>query len=232
MSSVLLVTCEHGGNQIPREYRDLFHGANDVLESHRGWDPGALRAARQLAKQLQVELISSTTSRLLVELNRSLHHPRLFSEFTIGLAASEKQQILNRWWHPHRRQIVDWIGEAVRQGQQVVHVGVHSFTPVLNGSVRRTDIGLLYDPRRPSERRLCTQWGRLLKGNLPEMVIHRNQPYRGAADGLTTWLRTQFEDRCYVGIELEINHRDLHPWTSDSTALIRSVGMTLAEVCG
>ena len=38
------LTCEHGGNRIPREYAHLFRGARAVLASHRGWDPGALAA--------------------------------------------------------------------------------------------------------------------------------------------------------------------------------------------
>ena len=32
----LLLTCEHGGNTIPRAYAPLFRGASRVLASHRG----------------------------------------------------------------------------------------------------------------------------------------------------------------------------------------------------
>ena len=41
-----LITCEHGGNRIPPRYRDLFAGCEALLQSHRGYDPGALTLAR------------------------------------------------------------------------------------------------------------------------------------------------------------------------------------------
>ena len=47
----LLVTCEHGGNRVPKEYRRLFAGWEPVLASHRGYDPGALTLARELADE-------------------------------------------------------------------------------------------------------------------------------------------------------------------------------------
>ena len=37
----LVITCEHGGNHIPGAYRHLFQGQEAVLQSHRGFDPGA-----------------------------------------------------------------------------------------------------------------------------------------------------------------------------------------------
>jgi predicted N-formylglutamate amidohydrolase len=45
----LLVTCEHGGNRVPTEYRGLFDDHGALLQSHRGCDPGSLRMAQDLA---------------------------------------------------------------------------------------------------------------------------------------------------------------------------------------
>ena len=78
----LLITCEHGGNRVPPRYRPLFRGHQDLLSTHRGFDPGALAMARQLAKALRAPLFVSTTSRLLIDLNRSQGHPKLYSEAT------------------------------------------------------------------------------------------------------------------------------------------------------
>ena len=44
--SVLLRTCEHGGNRVPSAYRSVFRGARSALDSHRGQDMGALALAR------------------------------------------------------------------------------------------------------------------------------------------------------------------------------------------
>ena len=62
----LLVTCEHGGNRVPKRYRRLFAGWESVLASHRGYDPGALTLARELARAFDAPLVASTVTRLLV----------------------------------------------------------------------------------------------------------------------------------------------------------------------
>ena len=38
----LIFTCEHGGNEVPLRYRGLLAGWERRLETHRGYDPGAL----------------------------------------------------------------------------------------------------------------------------------------------------------------------------------------------
>lgn len=38
----LVITCEHGGNRIPVPYDDPFRTRQAALDSHRGFDPGAL----------------------------------------------------------------------------------------------------------------------------------------------------------------------------------------------
>jgi predicted N-formylglutamate amidohydrolase len=75
----ILITCEHGGHKVPLAWRHLFASRQETLQSHRGWDPGALALARQFAARMEATLFSSLVTRLLVELNRSLHHPGLFS---------------------------------------------------------------------------------------------------------------------------------------------------------
>ena len=85
-TDALLITCEHGGKRIPLAFRDLFRGRQALLDSHRGYDPGALAMARQLARAFDAPLVFSTVSRLLIELNRSPGHKQQFSEATRALA--------------------------------------------------------------------------------------------------------------------------------------------------
>ena len=48
-----VVTCEHGGNEVPRPYLRLFRGnARVLLKTHRGYDFGALEMGRDLADAL------------------------------------------------------------------------------------------------------------------------------------------------------------------------------------
>lgn len=221
----LLFSCEHATNHIPGAYRSLFRNADSVLKSHRGWDPGTAPVAEILATRFQAPLFQSKASRLLVECNRSLEHPDLWSEFTRPLSQSLKNQILEQYYFPYRNQIVEEIQAFHRHGLGVLHVSVHSFTPCLNGVERQAEIGLLYDPSRKRETEICRRWKRRLNRLVPGWRVRRNYPYRGKADGLTTFLRKQFEQNFYLGIELEISQAMLQ----GRGKRVRDVAVLLAE---
>jgi predicted N-formylglutamate amidohydrolase len=230
----LLITCEHGGNKIPAQYRPLFARMGNALRSHRGYDPGALTLARDLAKAFDAELVYATTSRLLVELNRSPHHKQVFSEATRNLPAAERERLLQRYYRPYRDWVETQVAAAVDGGEHAVHVSSHSFTPQLDGEVRRADIGLLYDPSRRSERDLCREWQRALRAADDKIVVRRNYPYRGDADGLTTHLRRRFPDGRYTGVEIEVNQKHTlgggAAWRDLRKLLVETLRTTLGNV--
>lgn len=201
----LVLTCEHAGNEIPDEYSELFSDAAEVLETHRGYDPGALDLFNSLsgmADFAQPYMIS----RLLVEPNRSLGHSQLFSEFTSGLPEPQKEQILEDLYFPYRHFLEDRIAAYVRAGEEVVHLSIHSFTPELNGEVRTADIGLLFDPARPAERKFCEGFAKKILQEDDKLRLKNNYPYLGTDDGFTTYLRKLFPQQ-YRGIELEVNQK-------------------------
>lgn len=200
-----LVTCEHGGNRIPAAYRACFAGHEALLHSHRGYDPGALAMARDLARQLDAPLLYASVSRLLVDFNRSPGHPRLHGEAIRALPAGERQRIVARHYLPFRARAEAAIAQALAQGRRVIHLSSHSFTPVLDGVARTADVGLLYDPARPGEAALCRAWLACLKARAPDLRVRRNYPYAGTSDGFTAYLRRRFAAGDYLGIELEIN---------------------------
>ncbi|MBY0441989.1 MAG: hypothetical protein K2Q25_07615 [Mycobacteriaceae bacterium] len=47
-----IITCEHSGKRIPAPYRQLFNGQQALLNSHRGYDLGALIKAKTLASDV------------------------------------------------------------------------------------------------------------------------------------------------------------------------------------
>jgi predicted N-formylglutamate amidohydrolase len=110
-----------------------------------------------------------------------------------------------------------------------VHVAVHSFAPVLAGEVRRADIGLLYDPRRPLEAGVARTWKAALLASDPRRVVRSNYPYRGTSDGLTKAMRRNLGAR-YAGLELEINQRHAFGASGPWRRLRRVVGETLAQI--
>lgn len=202
-----LVTAEHGGNRVPDPFLPLFAGHAGLLASHRGWDPGSADLAGALAEALSAAFFVATITRLLVDLNRSEHNPRVFSEVTSALPPEDRERLLEIFHRPHRQRVTDHVAGEIEKGFDVLHLGVHSFTPVLAGAVRRADLALLYDPARPAERALVGEWVGGLKARLPDLRIMRNDPYRGTSDGLTTTLRKRFADPRYLGIEIEVNQR-------------------------
>lgn len=203
-SPELLITCEHAGNKIPVKFQPYFVDADDVLKSHRGWDPGAGELAKCISEALQAPLIAYPFSRLLIEPNRSEHHPKLFSEFTKILSGDVKNDLLNNYYRPHWKKVTDEIYKMISANKRVLHIGVHTFTSELNGGLREFDIGLLYDPSRTPEKRVAEEW----KTNIcSRFSVRMNQPYKGKADGLITALRKLFSEEVYLGIELEVNQK-------------------------
>lgn len=205
----LVLSVEHATSAIPARYRPLFHGQDKLLSSHRGWDPGAAMLGRRLARASGAPLHLARASRLLVDCNRSRRHARHFSEFTRALAGAEKERILALYYQPFRDAVEREIAAQMTGRRTVLHLSVHSFTPVLNGYSRRADIGLLYDPSRERELAFCLAWQRLLRDD--GIVARRNYPYRGVGDGHVAGLRRVFRADRYLGIEIEINQRLILP---------------------
>jgi predicted N-formylglutamate amidohydrolase len=224
------LTCEHGGNQIPAAYRSLFSApaARRALETHRGYDLGALVMAKALARRFGAELFASETSRLLVDLNRSLGHPRLFSEFSAPLDEAARRVVLDRYYWPHRQRVEQAVAQHRRSG--VVHIALHSFTPELNGEVRRAEVGLLYDPASSGERRFSERWQQILAERTNELRVRRNYPYRGTSDGFPPYLRKRFGAGSYWGIELETNQACLIGKPALAAATLATLSDSLAEL--
>ncbi len=202
----LFLSCEHGGNLIPADLAATFRGRARLLNSHRAWDPGALDLAGHLAAALQAPLRFALVSRLVVDLNRSLDNPTLLSEFTRDFTARDRLALIARHYRPYRRAVEAEVTRLSRR-TPVVHVSVHTFTPVLRARRREVDIGVLFDPARVFESLVVEAWVRRLRVKLPRLRVRLNQPYIGTDDGLTTHLRTRLPDARYAGIELEVSQR-------------------------
>lgn len=206
----VLLTCEHGGHDVPPDYKILFRGASKVLASHRGYDIGALGVSLQLASRLSLPIVFSTVTRLLVDLNRSADHPDAFSEFTRNLPEQQRNQILAAFHAPHRESVERTVALAIAAGRRVMHLGVHSCTDVLHGSTRDFDVSLLFDENRSHEEELCDRFRSSLRMHADDLRYAFNEPYNGADDGLTTTLRSRFAPELYLGIEIEVRQGMIH----------------------
>ncbi|MCC5835029.1 MAG: N-formylglutamate amidohydrolase [Opitutales bacterium] len=208
----LVLSCEHASAWIPAEYKALFRGGEAVVDSHRGWDPGAIQAAERFQTAFACPLFQGRMNRLLIELNRSVDSQSLWSEFSQSLTAVAKEALLRDVYHPYRAEV-----EAALRGVQArhgtaVHLSIHSLTPELNGQRREFDIALLFDPQRSREARLCETWARQMQARDASLVIAFNTPYKGTDDGLVESFRHHFDEEAYIGLEIEYNQALLiHP---------------------
>ncbi|MEQ8925797.1 MAG: N-formylglutamate amidohydrolase [Fulvivirga sp.] len=221
----ILISCEHADHIIPSMYASFFNEANGDLTSHKGFDPGSFDLAKYTARNLDVPLYYQKVSRLLIEMNRSLNTPDLFSKYSTVLAEKDKRLLEQKYYHPYRNEIEGKISEWVEEGHSVLHLSFHTFTPSLNGLERLVDIGILCDENIESELKFSEQWKEQLSIIFPSLLVMINMPYNGADDGFTTYLRTKFPQTSYLGIELEVNQKYIQQpiWSDIKKGLVQSL---------
>jgi predicted N-formylglutamate amidohydrolase len=232
MNSGIIISCEHGGNQIPAWLSNLFNNRYQMLQSHRGWDPGALQLAERIVARFHCPFVFEKISRLVIDQNRSLTNRQVFSEITTSLSPVQRERIVSDIYKPYRTAISSTIENLLKKHRRVYHFSIHSFTPVLNGVTRNTDMGLLYDPRRETEKTLCLKLIRRLQNEIPDIRIRRNYPYKGVSDGLTTALRKQFSRYSYAGIEIEVNQLHVLGKTELWSKIMEKLPCCIDEVIG
>jgi len=229
----LVVTCEHGSNRVPLVYRRIFGRHTRLLHSHHGYDLGALELARRIAERLRCPLYYSTVTRLLVDLNRSVGNRSVFSSISRELPAEERRRLLRRYYDPYRNAVQSAVRGMMNEPGATLHLAVHTFTPILGGTARTADIGILYDPARPNERTLAQAWKQILCQMRRDFQVRRNYPYLGKADGCTTYLRKRHPTHQYLGIELEVNQRFVSSprgvWRSVQSLIVESLETLLLQ---
>lgn len=221
---ILILTCEHASNKLPAAFKKAVPAK--VLETHRAYDIGACAVFSKLVKFAKPEFhCEGKFSRLFVDLNRTITNKSAFSDYYKQLeksdrsAAEKAKTQATKYWTEYRAAIEKFVASSLSMPKRsssktrlaktaptVVHLGIHSFTPVLNGKKRNTDIGILYDPSRPAECKLAQVIKAEINRQHPEMKVRFNYPYKGTSDGLTTTLRKKFGPQ-YAGLEIEINQK-------------------------
>jgi len=234
-----IFTCEHATNYIPISYQRRLKINNKVLDSHKGWDPGAKKLCQIFANKFYAPAFYGKTSRLLIDLNRSSKYKKCFSDYSKHLDKFEKELLLKKYYNPFRNDVNTIINALIANNPNAIicHISVHSFTPVLSKLKRNNDIGILYDPKRLSEKVFANLFkNALAKNSEDKLLVRMNYPYKGVADGHTTHLRKLFPSNKYIGIELEINQKliNTHSYKLDRILLniiTKSFNHTIAQFC-
>lgn len=105
MDRKLIISCEHSDNKVPAKYRHLFELNPEILETHRGYDIGALELTKTISEQLKSKVFAHDVSRLLVDTNRSLDNPTAFSEFMDDVDKDTRRSIVKEYYLPYREKV-------------------------------------------------------------------------------------------------------------------------------
>jgi predicted N-formylglutamate amidohydrolase len=240
MTTSIVLTCEHATNHVPEDFKKVFvkklipshynlKEIDEVMSEHWAHDIGALDVAEALSKLTKNKLHDFPVSRLLIEGNRYLHKS-FFSTFSKELSREHKEHLKSFYWKPHVDRVINAINNGLGKSEHVLHLGIHSFTPVMHGKVRDCDVGILFDTVRKREKEFARFIQDFLRKELPDLVIRRNYPYSGATEGLTKLLRKRFSDSKYSGIEIEINNKHLRSENKVRSKIINALNRTINAI--
>jgi predicted N-formylglutamate amidohydrolase len=222
----IILTCEHAGNQVPVRYRSVFEN-EPALDSHRGWDLGALDITVGLSEALDIPCFVHHTTRLLVDINSSIGSNQLFSEFSQPLGDEDKQLLLDKYYFPYRLRVENAIAMT---SKPVLHLSVHTFAPVSENVEHTADIGILVNLEREFERGISEKLSSVLKDSLPSYSVRQHVTSNGTADRFTTYLRTRFSDEEYAGIEIEVNQKFAN--TTEIEKIVLAIRRALLSLSG
>jgi predicted N-formylglutamate amidohydrolase len=205
-----VILCDHASNRIP-EASQSFGFAEDALQTHIAWDPGALAVARLLSAKLDAPLFWPDASRLIIDCNRAPDASSLIVTESEGrpvpanrvLSEHERSRRLDRIHAPYHDAIDGCLDRRMAEGRPTALIAIHSYTPVYFGKARPWQVGILFD----EDRRLAD----LLIGGLeadPALTVGINQPY-SPADGVYYTLRRHSQSRGLPSAMIEIRNDEI-----------------------
>ena len=179
--SPLIIVCDHASNALPEGVGQL--GLDDsVFSKHVAWDIGALKVAHMLGERLNATVISSSCSRLYVDMNRFPDSPTFIPSLSDGieipgnkdLNESDRQQRADDFFWPYQNAISQAVSEIAKLGQTPVVISIHSFTEALaDGALRPWHIGILWNEE---DDRFAAPLFSVLRKN-SDICVGDNQPY-------------------------------------------------------
>jgi predicted N-formylglutamate amidohydrolase len=162
-------------------------------------------AAERMSARLGAPLIVNEHPIDLIDVTRPLHHRQLFSKLTRTLAPNDRDKLIAEVYETYLQRVRATIDSMIRKNGFLIHLAVSSFNLKARGKIRRTDVGLLYDPSRDDERDLCLDWIDEMWERAPMLRVRRNYPRRGTTAGLTRSFRREFAAEEYQGMEVWLN---------------------------
>jgi predicted N-formylglutamate amidohydrolase len=186
-SSPVLLMCDHASAATPAEYGSLGLGS-EVFSQHVAYDIGARTMTLELAERLDASAVLANFSRLLIDPNRSPSQPGFVPAVSDGIEIPANQDLdaaeighRQRTYYEPFHDALSLQSQKIRaRGQVPLAVGIHSFTPIMQGAGRPWEIGMLWN-RDPRLAKQLINWLR----RDPALTVGDNEPYSGKVLGHT-----------------------------------------------
>jgi predicted N-formylglutamate amidohydrolase len=206
--SPFVLVCEHASNFIPERYGRLGLPEAELLR-HIAWDVGAAELTRALVSRLDAPAFLAGASRLLIDCNRPLGSPTSIPEVSERaipgnwrLDATERRARARDWFEPLHTAITQHLDDRAARRTPTAVIGVHSFTPVLDGVERPMQAGILFAA--------SSTFGRTMTADLRRedgLIVAENAPYRIDDEDWTIPVHADARD--LPGVLIEIRHDEL-----------------------
>ena len=195
-------------------------------------DPFALEITHKIASSLDASSFYHRHPLEMVDVTKELNQRRLFGGPFTRLQKSAQNRLLEEVHQSYFEDLSSVIESKLKSDGFVIHFSVRTFPLKSKGTVRRTDVGFLYDPSRQDEVDLCSDLADDMWYRAPMLKVRRNYPRRGSEVGMTRRLRNRFSGSDYLGIELWLNRA----WTGRAVSLreeaLRAMIQSMASVTG
>jgi predicted N-formylglutamate amidohydrolase len=207
---LFVILCDHASNRIPEAFQS-FGFAEDALQTHIAWDPGALAVAQVLSAKLDAPLFWPDASRLIIDCNRATDASSLIvteSErrpvpANRAISEEERARRIDRIHAPYHDAIDLCLDHRMANGRPTALVAIHSYTPVYFGKARPWQVGILFD----EDRRLSDVLIAGLEAD-PALTVGINQPY-SPADGVYYTLRRHAQSHGLPTVMVEIRNDEI-----------------------
>lgn len=201
----LFLSCEHASDHVPEELGSCFLESGNSSLGFEKFDPFSAQLTKTIATNLKCDYLLGQVSRQALDLNKNHNQEHCFSPFVReNFSNQTKQLLLEKYYFSYRNDCQKIIQKLIDENFQVLHLSIHTFNPEENGLAHHAAIGLLYDPSRHGEKEVVRIWNELLTKRTP-YIVRLNYPRSGARDNLTSYLRKQYAESDYIGLELECN---------------------------
>ena len=128
--TAFLFSCDNATCAVPEAYREIFRGAEDIVGSTEGWEPGALNLAQGFSMKFRTPLVHGDVTRLLIDFQQN--GDARWSKFSLKLPEANRLKVADRHERPYRTMLNQRIAEDLRRHEALLHVMIHT-DPVTDG---------------------------------------------------------------------------------------------------